>query len=412
MNLSPRPTIENLMSALNVPTWPLRWNDVYDSVMDDYEKNGSKLLRPDYYDEIGEKYNIIAEYRDDYKRNASEIANDDALARYLMLMADTMRHRDTAKAEIKQIKMPKSDDGSYVEKYEILPALAMCETTDYTYSLVRDKNLPEDQLTYVMRRCDGTAMVSGYARRNDGRLGAINWGWFQLGVEAKLYKSNLLVLEMGRKFIPRATVFQNELGDVVTMAHDAVFHKDGYVLGTAGYEDEDGSFEPTLIETDDAFIGCAYNERGLAVNKSITLKKSEWKKVLTPDDDVIDIHIAAGTRLTDEIMTESFAEARELLATYFPEVDYKGFICTSWLLSPDLPELLGPNGNIVKFGNRFTKVAKKDPGTSVFSFVFLKPDVNNVDIESLPENTSLERALKKHYLDGKRLYDTFGYILK
>jgi hypothetical protein len=45
------------------------------------------------------------------------------------------------------------------------------------------------------------------------------------------------------------------------------------------------------------------------------------------------------------------------------------------------------------------------------SFVFLQKDVNNVDYAALPENTSLERALKKHYLEGKKIYDTFGYIL-
>jgi hypothetical protein len=51
-------------------------------------------------------------------------------------------------------------------------------------------------------------------------------------------------------------------------------------------------------------------------------------------------------------------------------------------------------------------------GRAVFSFVFLKADVNNVVYEELPERTSLERALKKHYLDGGVIYEVEGFIPK
>lgn len=412
MITSKRPTLESLMRSLNSERWPERWNDIYDSVMDDYEKNGLKLLNPDYYDELAEKYNMIPEYREDYKRVASEIAKDDALSRLLAMMAASMRDRANIKADIKQLELPKSPDGSYVEKYDMLPALVMCETADYTYSLIKDRNLPEEHFVYAMRRCDGNAMVAGYARRNEGRLGAINWGWFQLGVDAKLFKTKLLVLELGKKFTKRATVFENKSGELVTIAHDAVFHRDGYILGTKNYEDSEGSFELVLEETDDAWIGCPYNERGLATKEKTVLSKSEWKKVLSPDDPVVSLHIPSGERLTDQIITESFAEAREFLAKYFPEQEYKAFVCTSWLLDPQIADLLGPDGNIAKFGKRFHRITHKDSGNSVFSFVFLQNDVNNVNLDKLSENTSLERALKKHYLEGNRIYDTFGYILK
>jgi hypothetical protein len=131
-----------------------------------------------------------------------------------------------------------------------------------------------------------------------------------------------------------------------------------------------------------------------------------------PDDPVIDLHIPSGKSLKPELVDESFKEIRKFLAECFPEKEYKGFIITSWVLSPIVHDLLGQKGNIVNFGNRFIKVTKKDKATSVFSFVFLQKDVNNVDLEALPENTSLERALKKHYLEGKKVYDTYGFILK
>ena len=53
MNTSARPTLSELMTSVNSSKWPERWNDIYDSVMDDYEANGCELLDPEYYDTIG-----------------------------------------------------------------------------------------------------------------------------------------------------------------------------------------------------------------------------------------------------------------------------------------------------------------------------------------------------------------------
>jgi hypothetical protein len=399
------------MTSLNSEKWPERWNDIYDSVMDDFEANGLKLINPDYYDEIAEKYGVLEEMLDTYKRIAKEISEDEPLARLLALIAASMRDRENIRADIKALGLPKSADGAHVDKYTMLPALAMCETLDYTYSLIKDRNFPEERVRYLMHYCDGTNMVKGYQRRNGGKLGTIHWGWFQLAVEAKLHYTSLLTLELDREFTPRATVFQNAEGEIVTAAHSEIFHRDGYILGTPGFEDEEGSFEPTLTETDDAYIVYLYDARGFAKNETTVLKKSEWKIVLKPGDPVIDLHIPAGKPLKEELVDASFEEIREFLATYYPEKEFKGFIITSWLLSPLVCDLLEGKGNISKFGNRFIKITKKDKGTSVMSFVFLQKDVNNVDYAALPENTSLERALKKHYLEGKKIYDTFGYIL-
>jgi hypothetical protein len=39
----------------------------------------------------------------------------------------------------------------------------------------------------------------------------------------------------------------------------------------------------------------------------------------------------------------------------------------------------------------------------------MKSDMN-FRVEDLPENSSLERALKKHFLSGKAIYETYGYF--
>ena len=116
--------------------------------------------------------------------------------------------------------------------------------------------------------------------------------------------------------------------------------------------------------------------------------------------------------MTDELITRSFAQTKELAEKYFPDFDYKGFICGSWLMDDQLIDMLGEDKNISKFCARFDKIGRKSGGRGVFSFVYLLPHTSNVDYNALPENTTLERLLKKHYLEGKAIYEHYGYIPK
>ena len=116
--------------------------------------------------------------------------------------------------------------------------------------------------------------------------------------------------------------------------------------------------------------------------------------------------------MIDELISKSFEETKELVARYFPDFEYKAFVCGSWLMDDQLCDILGEDKNISKFCARFQKVGRKSAGRSVFSFVYLLPNTSNVDYGSLPEDSTLERLLKKHYLNGKAIYENYGYITR
>ena len=62
--------------------------------------------------------------------------------------------------------------------------------------------------------------------------------------------------------------------------------------------------------------------------------------------------------------------------------------------------MLKPGSKILSFGECYTRYPRLDAGgKSVFSFVF--PKTFKGPYEELPEDTSLMRALKQHYIDGK-----------
>lgn len=70
-------------------------------------------------------------------------------------------------------------------------------------------------------------------------------------------------------------------------------------------------------------------------------------------------------------------------------------------------DLLGETTNITSFDRRFCPLTVKDPGKSVFSFVYGRTDL---DIATLPETTTLHKALKKHFLQGKEIYNFGGFF--
>ncbi|MBR2615747.1 MAG: hypothetical protein IKC69_03625, partial [Clostridia bacterium] len=80
----------------------------------------------------------------------------------------------------------------------------------------------------------------------------------------------------------------------------------------------------------------------------------------------------------------------------------------SWLLSPVLNEVLGEEAKISRFSSLYTRFPRKNAGKAPFSYVF---PMGYDSLESLPEDTRLRRALKKHYLEGGFVYDTSGIIL-
>ena len=125
------------------------------------------------------------------------------------------------------------------------------------------------------------------------------------------------------------------------------------------------------------------------------------------------IHIpSADNGLQDDEVSASIQLALDRLEQYFPQVKGKQVVfCThTWLLSPELREILKPTSNIVKFQNRFN-ITEFDESVGPFlSFGFKVTPGPDVDYASLPEDTHLRREIKKRLLNGEKLHQGFGYF--
>ena len=175
------------------------------------------------------------------------------------------------------------------------------------------------------------------------------------------------------------------------------FHRSGLVLGSAGCEDEEGAFTVEFSETDTAFHGHPVTENCRVAPKAEEFPKALWEKVLGPGDSVVSVHIPRNADISPETTRSDLLEGMELVQKCYPDYAPKAFFCSSWLLDPNLEDILGKDSRIVKFGATFNRYPIKSNGRHIYGFVF---DANLKGPEEMPENTRLERGLKQLYLSG------------
>jgi len=127
-------------------------------------------------------------------------------------------------------------------------------------------------------------------------------------------------------------------------------------------------------------------------------------------DPVLEIHIPNAGPLTPEECENSIAMAKAFFAKYFPEFDWKVFICHSWLLDDTLAQFLPANSNILKFQKQFTLV-EKHRSDSILGYVFTWK-TNREQVKDLVARSSFAKAVKAHIGNNGDFYVALGYIPK
>ena len=142
------------------------------------------------------------------------------------------------------------------------------------------------------------------------------------------------------------------------------------------------------------------------------LTPKTWEKGgISPGDSVIGLHIPrTGGPMSDKEVEESFNLAKDFFPKYFPDFEYKCYMCRSWLLDPTLRQLLPPESNIVKFLDRFD-VTETRESTSGLGIIFGGGTTYENVLKKTPQ-TSLQKAAYDYIKNGGKLLDGFGFIKK
>lgn len=133
----------------------------------------------------------------------------------------------------------------------------------------------------------------------------------------------------------------------------------------------------------------------------------QGETIIADGDDYIGVHISDREKFTHELCLKSYAEARKLFSTYFPDFKPKYFRTTTWLLCPRLKELLPETSNILKFQSDFTIYDSYDDDKEVLARVFGGVKEN---LDDYPQDTTLRKKIIERFKAGKHLGRGSGFI--
>ena len=346
-----------------------------------------------------EKYDCYTYMKADLARVRDALLADEDNLLYAYFLHEILKTRD--KELLKLTSAPRAEKKS--ELYDTLPIFSLLAELPAMWEEHKKRGIPEDVQRSTANMFENQMQDFIDLNGHLGIRGYIFW---------MLHFLDVTILRVGR-FNLEYTTFGNSYDVFDTpsglrmMPTEGRFHRSGQMLGSIGCEDEDGAFDAAITETEDAYVGYLV-ENGVCKNEKITLKKSECTRLLTKGDRVISVHIPSGGPMTDEVSQNDMARGGQIIEKCIGEV--KAFICSSWLLDPQIPALLGKETNLTRFGARYERAPIKSGGGGVFEYVFLTS--SKTPIDELKAETSFAKAVKAHLAAGGHIYGSVGVFKK
>ena len=405
-------TREEFISALGVSKMPELFGARFDESMALYDRDGVFFLEDEFIAKLQEKYNIFKEKYDFVIASAKRVRENEFLARYSLLLYHMLCDKDPD-ALLYLKEAPKAEEEPLKTDYEMAAFFTHLALTPQVVEYYRAHRVPDEIIRDTLNDyLEGAILVCNDYQRRDGYEVMRSFNWNQLFVNCKCIRVGVLNFEMS-KCVPTKNIkaFKNKSGEYKILINGRDISASGYISGTAGHEDI--AYHAEISESDDAFEGYEVDTlNARATGEKIRLDKREWRLVLTPEDNVIDVHIPIGVELTVPNMEAAYERAVKIFAECFPEFKPKAFVCFSWLMDPQLREMLNPESKIIAFQSKFLRFPMKANGDGACIFLFKNTLRKKYDIPALAEDTSLQRKVKRHYLDGKYIYDHGGVFFE
>lgn len=114
---------------------------------------------------------------------------------------------------------------------------------------------------------------------------------------------------------------------------------------------------------------------------------------------VCSTHIPRSGPLEPAAVDRSLAAAARFFPEHFPERPVQDLWCSSWLLDPTLAAALDPAANMARFQARWRLYGEPMPGDEdALFFTFARR--GDVDLDALPQDTTLQRAIVERLRAG------------
>ena len=348
---------------------------------------------------LQEEFDLFGEYYEEVLSEAQRVSKDPALRAGGEAVAGYAFQASVKDFKTTPFPLPESSVG-------FLPLLVQLPMVPVAVAAYRGRGFPEEMIHTLLSTYKGCMDVV-YSKTGSRGLNRTYFNWLMLYSKALIFRYKGFQFEV-RSFSDQAVILKNrETGKLVPLLLQGKIHKSGMILGAAGCEDATGSWTAEFLETEEGYYGYpAIN--GKVSRGKVFYPKEQWVCALQPGQFVLSAHLPKGMDISKENVDEAFNTVKEIANQWYPDFEITALYCGSWLLDPALADILGADSKIAAYGARFARYPLLSAGREVFNFVF-PPNVTA--LEALPENTRLERGLKKLYLSGSYIHAFAGVIL-
>lgn len=385
---------KEIAEYVGVSSYPKEFDDIYLRI-DDVNTDFCNITLFEKYEK---EYEILKEHYGTVVDSISEIIKDENLYVYGKVFCEYAKTATTT--EVRCTPMPILD-GTKKRDFFALPV--MYSTFPCAVRVYKERGYSDEDIKAAFNQ---VYLAIESSRKQLGRFAMMDvyYNWSMLYVYGEIFPCGGFTFQL-KKFDYTAVILRNRVTlELVPVITDGKFHRDGLALGSVGAEDEEGSFITDFTETEDVYI-CNSIKRGRVSRELAEYKKSEWECIVKRGDYLLAVHIPRNTDVTHEAVKRDFSAALLQAKKIFPDYNVSHLMCCSWLLDHTLEELLGENSRIVGFGNEFIRFPVKSHGNEHKLFVF--PGFKG-ELDELPEDTSLQRKIKKLLLSGGHIYAVAG----
>lgn len=379
--------------------FPEDFSSVAAAAREEYAKKGAFFLEKDYLLEVHRRYGAFPRTLEEVLAAADALKKDRPMAEYALFLVRAMKDRTLFKKYIRCAVFPE-------DIHPMFAFLCLVPYIGITYEDLERRGLPQDIIDQTVNQYEDCLFV--YEKRFD-RLG-LNMRYFshlQEYVDCEILNVDRLRYGFSPLAYPLRLLRHRRDGSYVLLVCEGEMTAEGLVAKTAP-EGHPVAFSAFFEETEHCYRGTPALPNGTCSREIVTYNKEDYELVLQQGDLCLATHIHPYGELSREACMASYRRVLNLVKKHYPELHFKAFSCHSWMMSPELSEVMKPGSKVLDFQSFYLRHPVPTRGEGVLNFVFYLKGVD--DYTKLPEDTSLQRALKQRYLAGGRLNEYGGIM--
>ncbi|RAV00511.1 acyltransferase domain-containing protein [Paenibacillus sp. YN15] len=246
-----------------------------------------------------------------------------------------------------------------------------------------------------------------YRDMHGGRAGIDDYRWLTRHMTGTVFRLGRLQFVYNRPFVYGTQIYRGRLDGSLTAVAEGGLAVDGQgFVAVAG----EGVFVTELEVGEEAVTANRIDPAGNILREKVHLPDGHYDCVVRDGDPVIDIHIPADGKMSAGDVAVSLQMAWAFGKRYFPDARYRGFVCSSWLLSDEVAEILPEDANLVRFSRLFTRCAgQRREHELIYKWIF-GMDKKREDFRRHTPSTALQKGARRLLEEGRWFTARSGFI--